>query len=179
VHLVRTPINVFLEARLAPNEAFLADVFQDWWLPNQLLCFGFGLLLFNWMEKGALPAPGLAAMTLMALSSPWGTTVFCLFLLAFFVLSAQIRIGPLERIGQASYSIYLLHFAVIDLVIHYLGLKTAQEVGFFLVVGVATFLSLVLVKPYIEDPSIRLGKRIGHRLSPEKYVPSTAKHATS
>lgn len=153
-----------LQKRSTENERHLIIMFFYFWLPHQLICFGFGFLLFNHIEKKHFNWGGAVLLVIPALFSIWGISVLILFCGALFVLRTQISISWLSMTGKASYSMYLLHVAVIGIV-QYVGQRffnfyAPVEINFVSVVAVSLLLSLYLTKPFIEEPSIGLGQRI-------------------
>lgn len=152
-----------LRGALAPEHRYIADAFFDFWLPRQMLAFGFGFLLFALTEERKLPRTALASFGASALLTPWGTTVLALFLFSYLVVSLKLEFGLATAIGQASYSIYLVHFAVIDLVLllsRRVELAIPFELALLLVTAISLAVSALLTKPFIEDRFIRLGKAI-------------------
>jgi peptidoglycan/LPS O-acetylase OafA/YrhL len=157
----------YLSEKLSDKSQYLADSFVFFWLPNQILAFGFGFLLYQIVEQKKTPIVGMLLLFFASWTSPFGVSVFCLFLFAYFILTTQIQNSAMSAIGQASYSVYLLHFAVIDLinrVVLKLGIPTVLEVAFLLVILASLALALFITKPLIEDPFIKFGKRITLKL---------------
>ena len=161
-------VYAFWETRLQPNEIQLVSSFLYFWLPNQLLCFGFGFWCFEFIEKRELNIGGLAILIFSGFITAWGVSLLLLFCFAFLLLSIRIQFSWLSNIGAASYSMYLIHIAVLGAVL-YVGQRLfhwypSLEVCFVLVTGASWLVSRYLTKPFIEDPSIRLGKYLSNKL---------------
>jgi len=151
-----------LKPLLEPNEFPLITSYFYFWLPNQLLCFGFGFLLYEKIEKNTLNIPGTILLVAASLITSLGLAILFLFLLSYFALSNQISIQIFRQIGLASYAMYLMQFAIIQLV-SLLWMKTTEhlpsfEVGYAAVILITYFISHFLVAPFIEKPAIRIGK---------------------
>lgn len=101
---------------------------------------------------------------------------------AFRELRAGWIVRPAQQIAKYSYSVYLLHIPALIFVLSYLpGLPLAMKVIVFL--ALTTVLSFISFH-VIEDPLIRLGKRLAQRVqaplisgSPEQIPSSVAPFA--
>lgn len=149
-----------LAASLPEREAYLANGFFYCWLPQQLICFGFGILLYDFIELKNRPIAGAVLLVAASLSySTWGAEVVLLFALAFGVLAANVRLSLVALLGRHSYAIYLIHFALVS------AISALWPIGlvplFVLVTGASLGLSYVVIEPLIE----RRFNRLGHALA--------------
>jgi peptidoglycan/LPS O-acetylase OafA/YrhL len=174
----------------------LAHSFTYYWLPRQFVVFLFGFALFHllnedgnkMMQRFRQPGDirilllGLALLVLAVILSPWLPVAYLIFSMVFVVLILGLSIYPTKLIvnplirytGTVSYSAYLVHFAVIQIVAsmsnEFLQSATSSEGavlrlalyyvvcwGLTLVVATATY-------KLIELPFQRLGKRLISRL---------------
>ncbi len=154
-----------------PNEYSLIASFLYFWLPNQLLCFGFGFLLYEQIEKNTFNVTGTILLVASSLVTSLGLSIFFLFLLSYFVLSNKISINIFRQIGLVSYAMYLMQFAVIQLVsllwIKSTGHLPSFELGFIAVVLISYLVSRYIIAPAIEKPAIHFGKVLASRLKPQ------------
>jgi peptidoglycan/LPS O-acetylase OafA/YrhL len=180
----------------------LAHSFTYYWLPRQFAVFLFGFALFHllnedgnkMMQRFRQPGDirilllGLALLVLAVLLSPLLPVAYLFFSMVFVVLilglsiyPAKLIVNPLIRYtGTVSYSAYLVHFAVIQIVAsmsnEFLQSATSSEGavlrlalyyvvcwGLTLVVATATY-------KLIELPSQRVGKRLISRLQSRSRV---------
>lgn len=149
-----------LAASLPPDQAYLAHGFFYCWLPHQLVCFGFGILLYDFIELKNKPLFGTVLLAGAALSfSTWGAEVVLLFALAYGILAANVRLNFVALLGRHSYAIYLIHFALVS------GIAALWPMGlvplFVLVTGASLGLSYFVIEPLIE----RRFNRLGHALA--------------
>lgn len=145
-----------LAASLPQDQAHLAGGFFYCWLPQQLICFGFGILLYDFMELKNKPYFGMVLLAGAALSySAWGAEIVLLFALACGIMAAGVRLALVEVLGRHSYAIYLVHFAVVS------AAASLWPMGlvplFVLVTGVSLGLSTFVIEPLIERPFNRFG----------------------
>ena len=144
------------------NEYPLITSYLYFWLPNQILCFGFGFLLYEQIEKNTFNIFGTILLVTSSLVTSLGLAILFLFLISYFVLSNQISINIFRRIGLVSYAMYLMQFAVIQLVsllwIKNIGHLPSFELGFSAVVLISYVISRFIVAPGIEQPTIAIGK---------------------
>ena len=145
-----------LAASLPQDQAYLADGFFYCWLPQQLICFGFGILLYDFIELKNKPSFGAVLLAGASLTySTWGAEIVLLFALAYGILAAGIRLPFIGILGRHSYAIYLVHFAVVSASS---SLWPMGLVPLFVVVTGASFgLSYFVIEPLIERPFNRLG----------------------
>jgi peptidoglycan/LPS O-acetylase OafA/YrhL len=153
-----------MTAALPGDAKYLADSFFYFWLPRQLVCFGFGMLLH---QEIAGRRPGWLAFALLAgacLPTAWGRQVLFLAMLAFFVLRTGSETKAMSSIGENSYSMYLTHFAVIAFASAAIKRLTPGglpfELAFPLVVSASYAVSRWVAKPFIENPGQRAGKAV-------------------
>ena len=148
------------------NEYPLLISFFYFWLPNQLLCFGFSFLLFEPIENKNFNKLGAALLIGASLLTSLGLSILFLFLLSYFVMSNRISNGILRRIGIASYAMYLLQFAVIHLVtwawMSTIGHLPSFELDFITVALISYGLSRYFIAPWVEGPAIAFGKKLAH-----------------
>lgn len=147
-------------------------MFTYLWLPQQLPCFLFGMLVFKWTAEGGLvPWPrllvalSLAGMVIIAfkalpvvsrLSMPvqYGA-LFAMFALGMSRWSPVALVNPIICwIGKVSFSAYLIHFAVIK----EMTPQPAYAATFAMVATITIALSSATYL-IIEQPFIALGRR--------------------
>jgi exopolysaccharide production protein ExoZ len=149
-----------LAASLPQDQAYLANGFFYCWLPHQLICFGFGILLYDFIDLKNKPIFGALLLAGAGLSlSTWGAEVVLLFALACGVLAANVRLPFVALLGRHSYAIYLVHFALVS------AISALWPMGlvplFVLVTGASLGLSYFVIEPLIE----RRFNRLGHALA--------------
>ncbi len=104
-----------LAASLPQDQAYLANGFFYCWLPQQLICFGFGILLYDFIELKNKPSLGAVLLVGASLFyAAWGAEVVLLFALAGGILAANVRLSFVAVLGRHSYAIYLVHFALVS-----------------------------------------------------------------
>lgn len=163
-----------LVASLPQGQAYLAEGFYYCWLPRQAICFGFGILLYDFIERKSQP-PLFGALLLVGASlfaSAWGAEVAILFALAWAVLSSNATISLVGLLGRHSYAIYLVHFALVSAIaaLWPMGLVPL----FVLVTGASLALSYFVIEPLIE----RRFNRIGHALAAAVRAPKAVATAS-
>ncbi|XSC43707.1 acyltransferase family protein [Bradyrhizobium sp. RDT10] len=151
-----------LAASLPANQAHLAeDVFTSW-LPRQAICFGFGILLYDYIELKNRPTFGALFLVGAALMSP---EVALLAAFAFGVLISNVSLSWITVLGRHSYAIYLAHFAVMSAIF---SLFPMGPVPLFVLVSAASLaFSYYLIEPRIE----RRFNRLGHALASAGRAP--------
>jgi exopolysaccharide production protein ExoZ len=162
-----------LAASLPPDQAYLANGFFYCWLPHQLICFGFGILLYDFIELRNKPLFGTVLLAGAALAfSTWGAEVVLLFALACGVLAAHLRLNFVALLGRHSYAIYLIHFALVS------GIAALWPMGqvslFVLVTGASLGLSYFVIEPLIERRFNRLGHALAASGRPPKAIATVA-----
>jgi len=149
-----------LAATLPANQSHLVHAFYYAWLPHQLICFGFGMLLYDYIELKNRPTKGTILLIGACLVSQWTCEVAVLALLAFAVLALNIANPLVGLIGRHSYAIYLVHFAFV-----WALRTTSLDLGlmFLLVTSLSLCVSYFITEPLIERPLIRLGHDLARR----------------
>lgn len=150
----------------------LAGVFTSW-LPRQVICFGFGILLYDYIELKNRPT--FAALLLLGAAlivTPQGAEIALLAAFAFGVLISNVSLSWMTVLGRHSYAIYLVHFAVVSLTA---GLVPVGLVPLFVLVSaVSLAFSYYLIEPRIERPFNRLGHALASAGGAPKAVVTTA-----
>jgi exopolysaccharide production protein ExoZ len=162
-----------LAASLPQDQAYLANGFFYCWLPHQLICFGFGILLYDVIELKNKPSFGALLLAGAALLfSTWGAEVVLLFALACGILAANVRLSFVGLLGRHSYAIYLVHFALVSAIaaLWPMGLVPL----FVLVTGASLGLSYFVIEPLIE----RRFNRLGHGLAAAVRAPKAVATAS-
>jgi exopolysaccharide production protein ExoZ len=149
-----------LAASLPQDQAYLANGFFYCWLPQQLICFGFGILLYDFIELKSKPSFGAVLLAGASLFyAAWGAEVVLLFALASGVLAANVRLSFVALLGRHSYAIYLVHFALVS------AISALWPMGlvplFVLVTAASLGVSYFAIGPLIE----RRFNRLGHALA--------------
>jgi len=162
-----------LAASLPSGQAYLANGFFYCWLPQQLICFGFGILLYDFIELKNRPLTGAVLLAAAALCyTAWGAEVMLLFALAYGVLAANVRFGLAALLGRHSYAIYLVHFALVSAIS---ALWPMGLVPLFLLVTAASLgLSYFAIEPLIERRFNRLGHALASSGRPPKAIATAA-----
>jgi peptidoglycan/LPS O-acetylase OafA/YrhL len=161
-----------LAASLPAGQAFLAEGVFTSWLPRQAICFGFGILLYDYLELKNRPAfGGLLLLGAALLSGPQGSKVALLAALALVVLTSNVSSAWMTLLGRHSYAIYLVHFAVVS------SIAALTPIGlvplFMLVTGVSLAFSYYLIEPRLERPFNRLGHALASRANAPRAVMTT------
>jgi exopolysaccharide production protein ExoZ len=162
-----------LAASLPPDQAYLANGFFYCWLPHQLICFGFGILLYDLIELKNKPLFGTVLLVGAALSfSTWGAEVVLLFALAYGILAANVRLNFVALLGRHSYAIYLIHFALVS------GIAALWPMGLVsllvLTTGASLGLGYFVIEPLIERRFNRLGHALASSGHPPKGIATVA-----
>jgi exopolysaccharide production protein ExoZ len=157
-----------LAASLPASQAYLAEGVFTSWLPHQVICFGFGILLYDYIELKNRPAFGALFLLGAALVSPQGAEVALLAALALGVLISNVSLSWMTVLGRHSYAIYLVHFAVVSFI------AALSPIGLVpllvLVTAVSLAFSYYLIEPRIERPFNRLGHALASAGSAPKAV---------
>jgi peptidoglycan/LPS O-acetylase OafA/YrhL len=158
----------FMLSSAPQGQEYLVGSFFSFWLPRQILAFGYGFLLFQYIQersKDPIPFIILGAVSFL---SVWGASVLGLFLFSYFIIAMKIKLSLASILGRCSYSVYLIHFAVIDFfgfASRKVGVEIPFEVAILLVTGMSLIIANFITKPLIEDPFIRMGKALSGRMS--------------
>jgi len=154
-----------------PNHAFLfllggilahLRTLIPWRLTYYLFLPALGLLLWAAMPR---ELPFYDHFEVMAGMPRVKYAVFCFLIVglaAFFEMPRSILVRPFVWLGDASYSVYLLHpftFAAVKQVLP----GTWHGAGLFWISLATTLLLATLVYRYMEKPAIRLGRRMAGR----------------
>ena len=148
-----------LSASLSKDGARLAYAFFYCSLPHQLICFGFGILLYDIVERNHRPTLGALFLFAACLCSGSGAVVAILFFIALLVMANGVSLSWMALFGRHSYAIYLAHFALVSAVTSFRSMDTFLM--FPLVAGLSLALSYFVVEPTIE----RRFNRLGHALA--------------
>lgn len=162
-----------LAASLPQDQAYLANGFFYCWPPQQLICFGFGILLYDFIELKNKPSFGALLLAGASLSyAAWDAEVMLLFALACGVLAANVRLAFVALLGRHSYAIYLVHFALVS------AISALWPMGlvplFVLVTGASLGLSYFVIEPLIERRFNRLGHALASGGRPPRAVATAA-----
>lgn len=127
-----------------------------------------GALCCGWLVL--LPVMGIVCYSrvhdvgLFSMYGAW-TTALALFLLLAFV--APVRSKALAWIGLCSYSLYLLHAIVIDLLFASPAFDGLHHLPMFAMLAVCVLISLAVAYvsySLIEKPAMRFGRSVAKRL---------------
>lgn len=144
---------------LKNNELHLIDWFFYFWLPKQSICFGFGIILYQIIKKNKVDYLGLFLLLICAMGSNLGRSVIFLFLFCYFTLSLNLKNNTVSSFGATSYSMYLIHFYIIDMLAKIYTDKHYFELAFPLVLAITFLLSQYVTKPLIENQSKKIGEK--------------------
>jgi exopolysaccharide production protein ExoZ len=165
-----------LAATLPANQAYLADAFFYCWLPRQLICFGFGILLHQCIEQKNPPTLGvlllIGAGLCWAWSDSWGAQIVVLFALSFVILALNVTVSLMTLLGRHSYAIYLTHFACAAAISSLMSLDLIPM--FVLVTGASLGVSYYVIEPLFERRFNRLGHALAARARRAKILASAA-----
>lgn len=162
-----------LAMSLPANQAYLADAFYYCWLPRQLVCFGFGIWLYQCVEQRNVSTLGVLLLTGGAcLSSAWAAQIVVLSAISFAVLSSNLTASVLALFGRHSYAIYLTHVAWASAITALFSLDLVAM--FALVTGLSLAVSYYVVEPLFERRFNRLGHVLASRASRSKAVAPAA-----
>lgn len=177
----------------------LWDFFLSFYLPSQLPVFSIGIIFF-FIVKGATLKdisykPVLLLFSLIAVDLLTNFDFFfenhIKFAVAFLLLGIglskfhvkNLLTRLLQYIGQVSYSMYLVHLAVIfwlgktSIFTFYAPTNTIGSIGLFifayLIIVIITLLISGFTYKYIELPTQKIGKRIIHRWEKPSNVVKT------
>jgi peptidoglycan/LPS O-acetylase OafA/YrhL len=156
-----------LKAGYPADQSYLIDLYFSFWLPQQIVCFGFGFLLFEAIEQKRVRLAGLLILVSCCIGSEFGAVVLALAALAAAVLYFRVINSVLGLLGKHSYAIYLFHFDFASLP-RKLGtaLFVPLEVAVPLVALLAFWVSYYVTGPLVEDRFNRLGKIWSRRRLP-------------
>ena len=183
-------------AMFPSTPSYLVGWFLYFWFPNQLPIFLFGFVAYFGLKKRVTEekhladigaAVSLAGIAILALADIPGP-VHLYFGLYFLLLTYSLGQGgfkvlsnkPMRYIGTISYSAYLVHFAVLDLIVHlwqWPKSGTASFLLFFICVIAATIVVASTTYHLIEKPLTKVGHKVARRIAfkiAEEHAVSTA-----
>ena len=164
---VRAIFHEHLSKTIAPEHMYQVNAFFQASLPNQIICFGFGFVLYQLLMEKKLPLAGWLFVAVTTLYSPFGLQVFCLFLFSFFVMSVGLRSNLCSLAGGLSYSVYLIHFGMISGAEHIqksMNWYLPFELLFIVIMALSLAVAKFITKPLIEDPFIGIGRIVARRV---------------
>jgi peptidoglycan/LPS O-acetylase OafA/YrhL len=165
-----------LTASLPANQAYLADAFFYCWLPRQLICFGFGILLYQCIEQKNPPTLGIlfliGACLCWSWDDSWGAQIVVLFVISFAILALKVTVSFMTLLGRHSYAIYLTHFACAAAIGRLISLDLIPM--FVLVTGASLGVSYCVIEPLFERHFNRLGHAVAARARRPKTLTSAA-----
>ena len=147
-----------MAASLPASQASLAEGMFYCWLPRQAICFGFGILLYDYIQLKNRPTFGAMFLLGASLPSVWGAHVALLAAFAFAVLNSSVSMSWMGLFGRHSYAIYLIHFAVLSAIAPLFPMGLVPL--FVLVFAVSLAFSYYLIEPLIERRFNRLGRAL-------------------
>lgn len=157
-----------MAASLPEGQAYLADGFFYCWLPRQFVCFGFGILLYECIERRSPPTLGMLLLIGACLLSPWGAGIVVLFAISFAILSFGVTMPFMKLLGRYSYPVYLIHFALVSAITSLFSVDLIPM--FTLVMAVSLALSYYVIEPLVERPFNRLGHVLASRAGRRKIL---------
>lgn len=194
-------LSIVLHRLTEQSQPFL-DVrsFSFYWFPNQLPIFLMGITLYLVWRDNTWSTRSYRTMTIVSISlliflgvTPFDVysafpkhalfgLAFCLFALGLSGIPARIlNHRVMQYIGQISFSLYLVHFFVLDVVKHYMKDEWVQQYG-TATMWMSTFLVTLIVSgiiasvtyQIIERPGIQLGRSLIRRRQAQKQTKQTA-----
>lgn len=174
--------SLFLLRRFVPGDADTAFSFYFWLSQYPAFVFGCGLVwLVPWLEQRVgiartgmgLSVVGLAALSQAQFPGSYFVTdaLFAVLVASSVVLSPRVLSSAvMVSIGRTSYSIYIMHFAIVAMVGWAIQTAPVVEKHILLAVCYAVVFLIswcisTLTYRFIELPAMRAGKRLG-RVSP-------------
>lgn len=171
-----------------------------YWFPNQLPVFCLGIVLFfllkdkintisnnhHYLKSNVLTLLAIVLLGLLGISGGVGGPYFpshFLFGIAFIILAYGLGIREkhvlvnkaIVFIGKISFSMYLIHFFVLDTIFIFFGerlLKNFSNSAVLMVLFISTFLITTvlsyLLYRLIEQPGVKLGRTISANLKAKK-----------
>jgi peptidoglycan/LPS O-acetylase OafA/YrhL len=182
-------------AMISGNHIYLANHFFYFWFFAQLPVFGLGILTFLLFQQIKNKKDPKLGLTLLALSlflcfaflktdsyldliprHIFYALAFMPLALGLYHAPIKLLVNPVTKwIGKVSFSIYLVHFLVLDAMIQVMpdGFLPNKTLGFGVAFLIATLVSaLISMVTYrlIEVTGIQLGKYLIHRLKQKETV---------
>jgi peptidoglycan/LPS O-acetylase OafA/YrhL len=161
-----------MAAALPESQAHLAEAFFYCWLPRQLICFGFGILLYQCIEQKNPPVLGMLLLIAAGLADSWGAQIVVLFALSFAILTLNVTVSFMTLLGRHSYAIYLTHFAWVAAISTLISVDLIPM--FVAVTGVSLGVSYYVIEPLFERRFNRLGHALAARARRPKALASAA-----
>lgn len=193
-------LNVILVEYNLISEQHISENYLFYWFPSQLPVFALGIMFFNVWNKdmqisrstsNILIFISLILIFILGVTGNYYNPYFpkhFLFGLAFILLAfglgnvdKHILLNkPILFIGKISFSMYLVHFFVLDVVeelfldvmLNYMSSVSAMLNLFIVTLGISTPLSYLTFK-FIETPGIKLGRKISKNIQNKKDEPAT------
>lgn len=100
-----------------------------------------------------------------------GISILIIISLSSYKISNFLTWKPLKILGQISYSLYLIHTVILFSCIHFfygrLSVGVSEVIAFVL-----SFITAGLLYYFVEEPSIKLGKKIGNKIKTNDKIDS-------
>jgi len=180
--IIQFTLNYYLIKHPLIPEGDIWQRFLYWYLPNQLPVFALGIILFQLLKGGEEHIkPVLIFLIFIILMIQFWFNIgfipnFIFISIAFTILTYSLAklpvvflVNPIfTYLGKISYSVYLIHFAVLELMIKF-GLSDILKDGnhntinLLLRIGVALAISAIissLTYYFIENIFIKLGNQL-------------------
>ncbi|HEY2981905.1 MAG TPA: acyltransferase, partial [Anaerolineales bacterium] len=181
-----------------PDQSRLVRSFLFLWFFSQLPVFGIGIATYHIFRATKLVKDRKLGLTLLAGAvflfvvglnvktflgllpqHVFYAVAFLLFALALHYHPTRVLVNPFTRwVGRVSYSLYLLHFLVVELIMRALpapwpmGKTTAFFLAFVLITGLSLPVAGLSYR-FIEVPGMNFGKRLIRGLE-KPAAPQTA-----
>jgi exopolysaccharide production protein ExoZ len=171
-------------AELFVSTPYLVHNYFHYWLPNQLPVFLIGILVYrisHHPEEFGYANKVIWIFLLAIFVAISGKVAIASVGLALFLWFAVNRLpqgkfsdgggAPLIKLGQRSYSVYLVHFIVIEVIRQFIELRglIGFLIGFGLVIIISTGIASVC-KTLIEDRFIRFGSKFAASIGASKVL---------
>ena len=199
--VIRTVINMFFISHMLINDVTLWNNYLYFYFPNQLPVFALGIMTYfiiceegsiqNLSGKALLMFSGIALLQLGTGHNGFFSNIifygmaFSMLCIALSRYRFIIIVNPvLIYIGQLSFSIYLVHFAVLKLLvkinfINYFNNGILNYAcRYVIVVILSTLISAVFYK-FIEVPFQNIGKRIIKKLENKNNYTSASEQLST
>ena len=160
------------------------------WLPNQFPVFCFGIALYFFLGTNKIKykewmlAVTVTGYFLLASFLPWNLNfpyfliqneyiyAALFFVFCFCISKTKIRFAliPINKLGMVSFSVYLIHFLIVDLGTWFSEITFAGQykyLNFFLLFAFTVFTTYFIAKwtyEYIEKYGMALGERLIERI---------------
>jgi peptidoglycan/LPS O-acetylase OafA/YrhL len=171
-------------AAIYPDQNFFVRLYFYLWFFAQLPVFVLGILVYQIFLKSTENPDRSLGTALLILSiflfisflnvSTYANLlpVHILYAIAFGIFALALAHNPVRLfvnpitvwIGKLSYSVYLIHFGIAVLLLNWIGDNiSAGDLNYFLIFLLLTGITLPiswLTYTFVEEPGVRLGKRI-------------------